>query len=283
MSDLLNKLKGVPGWLEKFHNDGLKTGVLKLGEVTGWRKRPDGKYGPANFERALVLDRLVNIMKPSTALEVGTGRGLGCLTMSRSAAEYGIDLKIATLDILSPDARQDWPIRVDGEDKVIIANRREVWSSRVDPSLQERVEQITGRTTELLPKLVEEGRRFDLIFIDAGHDAFSVVFDISCAMRLLNDGGAILLDDFAPLEEYGIGACMAAQHLKDWFTLVEIFKTDGLVYHYEDGQPAFSRGMVLVSGLKKRPPEKASLWRALWWRMVSWALYKSARPGKFPI
>jgi len=48
------------------------------------------------------------------------------------------------------------------------------------------VRQLTGQTTTVLPRLVRENEKFDLIFIDAGHDLFSVVHDLVYSAQLLS-------------------------------------------------------------------------------------------------
>ena len=46
-----------------------------------------------------------------------------------------------------------------------------------------------------LPRLLSEGTRFDLIYIDDSHLFEDVVIDVLYGGRLLNDGGVMLLDD----------------------------------------------------------------------------------------
>lgn len=47
----------------------------------------------------------------------------------------------------------------------------------------------------LLPRLVAEGRRFDLAFIDGSHRFERVFLDLVYASRLVRDGGIVFVDD----------------------------------------------------------------------------------------
>jgi hypothetical protein len=54
---------------------------------------------------------------------------------------------------------------------------------------------ITASTERALPKLCDEGRRFGLIFVDAGHRADDVFIDVHYAKDLCVPGGILALDD----------------------------------------------------------------------------------------
>ncbi len=272
----------IPEWIGKFDDPSLKQRVLDTGYLTGWRKYPNGSFGGPNFERAIILDRLVRIIKPGAALEIGTGRGLGCLSMAQSADIYGVNLKISTIDILPPSVKQSWPIRLNGENKVVTASVEEIWNEHVDSGITRMIERLTGPTTSVLPQLVRQRKKYDLVFIDAGHDPFSVVHDLAFAIKLLAKDGVVLMDDFAPLDEYGLGACLAVPHARAWFKKVMVFHTEGLVYGGSQW-PEFPRAMVLLSELVNSSDGPVSSLKLLWWRIVSFLVAKSYQPGVFPI
>jgi hypothetical protein len=54
---------------------------------------------------------------------------------------------------------------------------------------------ITASTDRGLPKLCDEGRRFGLIFVDAGHRMDDVFIDVHYAKDLCVPGGVLALDD----------------------------------------------------------------------------------------
>lgn len=58
------------------------------------------------------------------------------------------------------------------------------------------VEILLGAALDVLPRLAEEGRKFDLVFIDADFDDQWEHFD--WAVKLTRSGGGVFLDDVVP-------------------------------------------------------------------------------------
>ena len=268
-------------WLQSAGRADCRDRIWKLGLLTGLKTTDDGGFSPANFERGLVLDRLIELHKPARILEIGTGRGLGCLGMAESCRVHGASARITTLDLLSRDTPQRWPIELGGERKVLHASRDEIWGRHLDRGLVEPLTQITGPTTRTMPALAREGAKFDLIFIDAGHDLYSVVHDLAYSVKLLAPGGAILMDDFAPMEEFGLGTCIAAQHARRLFGRVEIFPTEGLVFGGTE-HPGAPRGMVLLTEPLAAEVEVSRV-RLLAWRFAEALLRVCHAPQLFPV
>ena len=250
------------GWLQNASREACREQVWKLGLLTGL-KSDGGEFSPANFERAIVLDRIIELRKPARILEIGTGRGLGCVSMAASAIAHQAPTRITTLDLLPSDAKQPWGIQIDGECQQLHASRDEIWSRHIDPTFREPIRQIAGPTTRTLPALAAAKEKFDFIFIDAGHDLYSVAHDLAYSVELLAAGGAILMDDFAPMEEFGIGTCIAAQHARRLFENMEIIPTEGLVFGGAQMEEA-PRGMVLLTEPRK---SEASVGRV---RLLAW-------------
>jgi len=59
-----------------------------------------------------------------------------------------------------------------------------------------RVEKIKGPSRQVLARLVAEGRRYDLAYIDGSHDRDDVMADSLGAWSMLNPGGSIIWDDY---------------------------------------------------------------------------------------
>ena len=53
------------------------------------------------------------------------------------------------------------------------------------------------QSDDALLRLRQEGRRFDLIYVDASHVAIDVLHDAILSWRMLNQGGTIIFDDFS--------------------------------------------------------------------------------------
>jgi len=277
------KLDSLPTWLESFDDTERKGRIWEIGLLTGWRHYADGSYGAPNYERGLLVDRIVELTHPATILEIGTGRGLGAIAMVEAGRRYGVDLAVTTIDMLPSGRKQEWPIRREGADSVIRASRDEVWNRHFDSELTERIEQLTGLSTSVMPQLAAAGRKFDFIFIDGGHDPYAVISDVAWGLKLLRPGGVVLMDDFAPQDEYGIGTCLALPHLRNWFESVEVFHTEGLVYGGAEN-PAFPRGMTLLRNPKSEAESaQVSSLRLLWWRVVNRVFHYTYSRNSFPL
>ena len=55
---------------------------------------------------------------------------------------------------------------------------------------------LKGRSIDHLPKLIDAGERFDLIFIDGSHANLDVLVDAALAWQLLARGGLMIFDDY---------------------------------------------------------------------------------------
>ena len=270
---------GLGDWLKNFDDPARRERVWKLGLLTGLRGEKDGTYRPANFERGLILDRLIETRTPRQILEIGTGRGLGAFAMAAAARAYGVEVEVTTADIIPLTEPQDYAIEIDGERQRLRASCAEIWAKHLDPELTRRIQPLTGPTTSTLPAALRAGRRFDFIFIDAGHDLFSVAHDLSYSAALLAPGGAILMDDFAPLEEFGLGTCVALAHARRLFAEVELFSSEGLVFGGAV-HPDAPRGMIFLAGRRGEVTVRRSLLPL--WRAAGFLLDRCYSPRFFP-
>jgi hypothetical protein len=266
-------------WLKNFADPVRRDRIWKIGLLTGLRHDKVRGYFPPNFERGLVLDRLIELRRPRTILEIGTGRGLGSFAMVNAAQAYGYECQVETCDLIPPDAPQEWAIEVDGKQEVRRASCAEIWGKHF-PGWESHVRPRTGKTTKTLPALQAEGRQYDLIFIDAGHDLFAVAHDLAYATLLLAPDGVILMDDFAPLEPFGLGTCVAAVHARRFFRKVEIFPTEGLIFGSAEVEDA-PRAMVLLGERSGVPRLNPALF--LWWRLAGIVLDLCYRDRVFPL
>jgi predicted O-methyltransferase YrrM len=60
----------------------------------------------------------------------------------------------------------------------------------------DRVRVLRGRSIDHLPKLIDAGERFDLIFIDGSHANLDVMIDAALAWQVLARGGLMIFDDY---------------------------------------------------------------------------------------
>lgn len=61
------------------------------------------------------------------------------------------------------------------------------------------IELYEGESIETLPKLIEARKLFDLIVIDGGHSYSTVKNDFENSLKLLNNNGCIIFDDYTNL------------------------------------------------------------------------------------
>ncbi len=236
----------LASWLRDFNDDAEKARVLEIGQLTGLREEA-GRYFPANFERGLLLREIVRRRRPQRILELGTGRGLGILCMADQVRALDYRAELVSVDLIPAGDTQPWPILMNGAYSTQSRSVEDVWT-RNFPELKALVTLVTGATTAVLPAFVKEGRRFDFIFIDAGHDVYSVFHDFAYGGLLLAGKGEILMDDFAPMEPFGLGTCIVASHAARVFERVDVIESDGLVFG--ENHSGFTRGMVHLGGLR---------------------------------
>jgi predicted O-methyltransferase YrrM len=223
--------------------------VLEIGRLTGM-KLDGGELRGSNFERGLLLRRIIRDRRPARVLELGTGRGFGSLCMADCALKEFSGCRIETVDRIPGDTPQGWPHEKNGLPATGERALDEFWKSEF-PALEALITRHVGPTSEVLRSLLDAGEKYEFIFIDAGHDLRSVFLDLAASMALLTPGGIILMDDFAPMESFGLATCIAAHHARRYFRSLEIIPTEGLVYPsglaVED-----RRSMVLLSGRNER-------------------------------
>jgi hypothetical protein len=106
------------------------------------------------------------------------------------------------------------------------------------------------------------------------------VHDLAWSALLLEKGGCILMDDFAPLEDFGLGTCLVVSHARRFFQGVDIAPTDGVVFGKQAGDIG-SRGMVLLDGLRGTP--QLTRWKLRVWGVLSKLIELAHRPGLFPL
>ncbi len=87
-----------------------------------------------------------------------------------------------------------------------------------------------GFSTYELPKMLEAGTRFDLIYVDGTHTALGVMIDLCFCGALLRPGGLMILDDYWHDESEigGPGVKQAVDRFhgafKDYFELEAVYR-----------------------------------------------------------
>jgi predicted O-methyltransferase YrrM len=123
-------------------------------------------------EQMAWLTEVAQIVPVKEALDLGFGCGLSAVAMIRGGCA------VTSINNEAPSV----PRRVEAE-------QRYERMCGAPPTI------ITASTDRALPKLCDEGRRFGLIFVDAGHRMDDVFTDVHYAKDLCAPGGVLALDD----------------------------------------------------------------------------------------
>lgn len=115
---------------------------------------------------------LTRLAAGKDVLEIGAGCGYSSTLMGTVAKS-----------VTSIDHHQHIP---DGLNKVLAAQQ----------AYGVKCENLVGSSLEILPKLVQEGRKFDLVFIDGDHSSEGISNDYFYAMQLIRPGGMIAFHDY---------------------------------------------------------------------------------------
>jgi predicted O-methyltransferase YrrM len=140
-------------------------------------------------------------------------------------AEIGFNVGFSALAFLasSPQARVV-SFELDPRRSVTLAKEF------VDSRYPERHELIVGSSLDTVPDFADtRPERFDLVFVDGGHDYRVAAADIRNAVRVARPGAVVVMDDLTPWLAWGVGPAKA------WYEAVD----DGLIEPFEyfvDGQ-----------------------------------------------
>jgi predicted O-methyltransferase YrrM len=132
----------------------------------------------------------------------------------RDDALVGLDLspaRVLEIGTLAGDFA-DFMIRLWAPSQIVLIDRFDAQDyfdrdARFDPSthmkfVQDRFSDVSGcelrrgDSADVLNRLIEEGRKFDFIYIDAGHTYADVSVDLALASQLLSPGGTIGMNDY---------------------------------------------------------------------------------------
>lgn len=126
-----------------------------------------------------VLRELIRERKPASSLEVGLANGASALAILASLKEFAAGTYHHTA--IDPFQKDHW---------------KSVGLCSVQTAgFQDHFRFIEEWSSQTLPRLLEAGDRFDLIYVDGSHNFDNVFVDFFYGMRLLNKNGIILFDD----------------------------------------------------------------------------------------
>ena len=122
--------------------------------------------------RLALLAHLVRLVDAASILEIGTAYGMSAIAMGKAQRRPAL----VTMDLSEPQ---------------ISISRRHLAAAFPTGG----VEQIAGDKSEIIPRLVQEGRKFDFVFHDGGHDGDAYVRDFASILPCLQGDSLFLIDD----------------------------------------------------------------------------------------
>jgi predicted O-methyltransferase YrrM len=130
-------------------------------------------------ERGAFLRDVCRAERPQVTIEIGMAYGISTLFIVQTLLETGAaSCKHTVMDPFQTTVFHD-------------AGRRVIREAGVD----RLIEFHQDSSEYVLPRLLREGRRFDLAFIDGNHRFDHVFVDLFYIDRLLKDSGMLVLDD----------------------------------------------------------------------------------------
>jgi predicted O-methyltransferase YrrM len=148
-------------------------------------------------EGAVLDERDERISLAPHSIERGQGEALSRLALTERAArtiEVGLALGMSALFLCQAVLERG------GRHVAVDPYQHESWNGAGlrtlrEAGVEDMVEVIQEESQLALPRLVQEGREFDLAFIDGDHRFESVFLDIYFMTRLVRPRGLIVVDD----------------------------------------------------------------------------------------
>jgi predicted O-methyltransferase YrrM len=135
-------------------------------------------------EGAALRDLIVR-ERARTTLEAGLGWGVGTLFVLEGLLTNGADVRHVAADPWQFRGLEGHRTRFEGAGLAVLE----------EAGARELVEFHEEESQLVFPRLLSEGREFDLVFLDANHRFEGVFVDLFYAGRLLRERGVVFVDD----------------------------------------------------------------------------------------
>lgn len=112
-----------------------------------------------------------------SVLEVGVDRGVSFLTLAMFLARTKPEFLAVGIDVL-----------VQEQVNIMLAN--------MDLQPKQSAYLISGNSLQVLPKMVDQGMKFDLVLLDGDHNYHTVAAELPQLERLVHPHSAIIVDDY---------------------------------------------------------------------------------------
>jgi predicted O-methyltransferase YrrM len=136
-------------------------------------------------EEGLALRDWVGRERAERTLEVGLGYGIATLCICEGLLDHARRPRHVAMDPYQTAGLPEHQTRFEGVGLQLLA----------DAGIRDLVEFYEEGSQIVLPRLLAEGRRFDLAFIDGDHRFDAVFLDLIYAGRLVKARGIVFVDD----------------------------------------------------------------------------------------
>jgi predicted O-methyltransferase YrrM len=134
----------------------------------------------STINNLITLRALMFELKPERTLEIGMAFGGSTLTFGQSHKDLGRGPSKQHTAI-DPAQSKYW----DDTGRLLLES----------VGLEGYVEVIEAYSSQAMPRLIEDGRRFELAYIDGSHQFEDVLIDFVFTHEMLEVGGVVLFDD----------------------------------------------------------------------------------------
>lgn len=114
---------------------------------------------------------------PPSILEVGVDRGVTFITLAHFLARTREQFLAVGVDVLVQDQVQ-----------IMLAN--------MDLQPKQQAYVVAGNSLQVLPSMVNQGMKFDLLLLDGDHNYHTVSQELKYVAELVHDHGIIIIDDY---------------------------------------------------------------------------------------
>jgi len=140
------------------------------------------------------LNKLIDEVKPSLIVEVGSWKGASAIGMAKHVKETGLNCEILCVDTwLGSLEHMNWPPLKNGYPQIYYQFLKNVTAF----SLQDIITPFPNTSSIAHQWLLKEGITPNLVYIDGSHDGFDVYNDLSMYYEIIDEGGIVCGDDYA--------------------------------------------------------------------------------------
>jgi predicted O-methyltransferase YrrM len=155
-------------------------------EVTRKASALGATPGAVNLGDRRAIYSLTRTLKPRSVLEIGTHLGGSTVMFALALQHGGQDGRLTTVDILDVNGPQGaWATYGTRPPKQLVT----------DVGCADIVTFMSSPSVDFMRACKQ---KFDLIFLDGGHEAQTVYQEVPLALEILEDNGVILLHDYYP-------------------------------------------------------------------------------------